>query len=114
DKKFADSEDGISLLTELARIVGARGRTAEVSNVLEAISGQDVRKGLLGLQEAVVLGLGGGLKQSGANLPEPNALPPASAKLLNSMFARVEATAIDGNISSEERARSIRLLGCRD
>src|SRR6185295_7436333 len=110
DAKFADTNEGKSFLTELARIVGARARTEEVSNVLEAISRQETRKGLSGLQESVVLGLGSGMKRSGAGLPAPDALPPASGKLLSSMFARAETKAIDAKCSPDERARSIRLF----
>jgi putative heme-binding domain-containing protein len=54
------------------------------------------------------------MKGSGSGLPEPDALPPSSAKLLSSMMARAETEAVDGERSPSDRAHSIRLLGCRE
>jgi putative heme-binding domain-containing protein len=64
------------------------------------------------LQEAVILGLGKGMKQSGAALPDAGSLQPLGAKLLSSMMSRAKSKAIDRTVVLSRRLQYIRLLGC--
>jgi putative heme-binding domain-containing protein len=111
DDKFAGSSEGVALLTQLSRIVGSRGRDPEVQRILQAVSENGIG---IRLRNAVVLGLGNGMKQSGAALPDPNSLPPLAAKFLGSLISRAESDAIDRKQESGKRLLAIQLLGCLD
>jgi putative heme-binding domain-containing protein len=112
DTKFAESSAGINVLTELAHIVGARNQAFQVSRVIVAVAEHEGGTQSRNTQRSVILGLGRGIKQSGASLPDPSSLPPSGAKLLGSLIRRAEAVALDRNARVSERLQSIKMLGC--
>jgi putative membrane-bound dehydrogenase-like protein len=112
DPKFAESAAGIGVLAELAHIVGARNHGPEISRLIVAVAEHDGRTQTRSIQKPVILGLGKGMKQFGAALPDPSGLPPAGAKLIQSLISRAESTALDRNARASDRLQSIKLLGC--
>src|SRR5262249_54820438 len=61
-----------------------------------------------------ILGLGKGLKQSSAVLPNPTDLPLAAARFLASLLARAESTAVNGNAGLGHRLQAVKLVGCQN
>ncbi len=112
DASFVESPQGISLLADLAHIVGARGSSPEVSRVIAAVAEHDTNPQTRSIQKPVILGLGKGLKQIGEPLPDASLLPSSSGKFISSLIARAESTALNRNASTSDRRQSINLLGC--
>src|SRR4029078_11571705 len=59
-----------------------------------------------------IVGLGKGLKQINKPLPDADRLPPASGKLISSLIAHAESTALNRSASTIDRRQAINLLGC--
>lgn len=112
DGKYAESPQGIGLLTDLAHIVGARNQAPEVSKLIVAVAEHDGSTQARSLEKSVILGLGKGLKQFGAALPDASRLPPSGANLISSLISRAESTALKRNARTSERLQSIQLIGC--
>ena len=112
DESFASSNEGVELLSQLAQIVGVRNHTDEVERLILSLAEDTSEIANSNFHDAAVLGLGGGLIQSGGRLPSPSVLPSIAASFLRSLVERAEATAL--NVDAEETARqqAIELLGC--
>jgi putative membrane-bound dehydrogenase-like protein len=112
DTTFAEGSDGIGLLTELAHVVGARNHSDEVSRVIAAMAAHSSSSRGLVMARLTMLGLGKGMKQSGAALPDSRSLPPGAARFVDSLVAGAKRAALKADAPTRERLQAIKLLGC--
>ena len=96
------------IVGELARVVAARGDTAEMQRVLAAASG-----GADAPFREIVLGLGEGLQRSGKTLRNVAAQGPAREQI-EGLLARALTAAADLNAAIGTRADAIRWLALDD
>jgi putative membrane-bound dehydrogenase-like protein len=107
DREFVASAAGIALLRQLARVIGARGQSAEISRVMSVMAAGPDMAG----REAA-LGLGEGLRHSGRKLTDYLAdLPRFAANWLERLLVKSAGLARDDNSSPDQRARAIALIG---
>lgn len=112
DEPFAAGAPGLELIQQLAAVVGARNRPAEVNDVLAAASSGAQRS----VQYRVSSGLGDGLKRSGKSLrrlfPESSTTP--AAKMVAGLLAEAQQAARDDKSSVTQRQQAVQLLGYDD
>ena len=102
---FVDRPEGRAWLGDLAALIGAEGRDAEVAAVVDRFAGEGVN---LALSRVVVLGLGRGFQRAGGSLRA--ALKGPAAKQLNTIFEQAARTA-QGDGMPAGRVEAIGLLG---
>jgi putative membrane-bound dehydrogenase-like protein len=103
DSTFADGP-GAVMVEQLATVVGARNRPAEVDRVLDAIAAcptADARRRL-------VLDLGSGLRRGSGRLPTEG---PHEA-MIRELIEQARKTAADSSASEPRRRQAAQLLGC--
>lgn len=110
DSAFATSKRGTEILSELAQTVGAQGKADEMFRVIEVISEQNSAIGNDG--STIILGLGKGLKQSGAALPDSSKLSQTGAEFINQLISRAESSVMDRTLPVKERQQAIEILSC--
>ena len=107
DREFSRRDESYAWRRELAFIIGAKNRPAEVQAVLSrAISLAGVSLAAAPqkrLQTALVLGLGDGLKLAGASLPSAN-------RLVAHLLESAAKTAVDEQADIAERQEALELL----
>jgi putative membrane-bound dehydrogenase-like protein len=99
---FRKTDAGLSFLEDLAAVVGARGQAKAIQRVRASIAARVAP----GETDRLVLGLGRGLRVSGAHLSADG--DPWLARL----FERSRASALDPGAPEALRIRSVLLLGC--
>lgn len=107
--ELAQRRDAASLVGDLATIVGARNRPAELAIALTAFGHLESASGQI--DQAFLIGLGKGLKRSGKRLTAGIAANvPAAASRIDHLLNRAKDSAADPRISEDERLAAIELL----
>ncbi|HWB11092.1 MAG TPA: PVC-type heme-binding CxxCH protein [Pirellulales bacterium] len=113
DGDFLAGKHAGPLVRDLAVVVGARDKPAEITATLDGLAKLDDGTGDLGT--ALLIGLGGGLKRSGKRLS--NDIVPvdsAPANRIDQLLHRAEQTAADGGAALDRRLTAIDLLSAAE
>ena len=111
DRSFRDSDDtegGRRLLEEIARLIGAQGRSdgiAELLRTIDAVSSGDRQLGTLLLRTA-----GEALSKTGSPLAE-RLSSGSTSELFSSMVAEAKEAALDESLPATQRSAAVRTLG---
>ena len=108
DRGFAADSGSVDLVRELAQMVGAGGKPAEMRRVIESAAAQPG-----GIFQVVLPAVGEGLKRSGKSLRVVE-LDAAARRAVDEALAGAARTAIDVNAAAEARASAVRLLAFDD
>lgn len=105
DVKFAASTASLDLVRELAQVIGARGKTAEMERAvasLRSLKDSTARR-------EVIVGIGDGLKRSGKSLRRAGFTGDA-AQVVNDLIGNASKIATDAQAPIEARTTAIWLL----
>jgi putative membrane-bound dehydrogenase-like protein len=105
DTQFAAGETAAVLFRELAQVIGARGKTAEMQRALASLRAA----GDTPARREIIAGVGDGLKRSGKSLRRAGFTGEA-ATVVNHLLDTAARTAGDPQSPVEARAAAIRLL----
>ena len=97
------------LLSQLAFIVGARGKTNETSAVIKQLSASPMTS-----RQKMMMSLADGFKRGGKGTFKFTGFDAATQSMFNSIFAEAEKTARNSHAKIPERARTIQLLAFAD
>ncbi len=104
DARFAIRPEARELIRELARIIGVRGKTAEIETVLLALTPGDVRH--TGPLNDVVTGIGDGFKRSGRSLRHAG-LTGNAAQVVETLLSNAARTAMDTDAPATARVAAV-------
>jgi putative membrane-bound dehydrogenase-like protein len=110
DEPYPKNVEGANLIESLAQIVGARNRAPEIGRLFDAVTDRARSDG--GIRERIVLGMGRGMKQTGARLTIPRTHQSTRDRFLSELFERAQTEAQDRSVPEAKRFRAIALLGC--
>jgi putative membrane-bound dehydrogenase-like protein len=103
DATFA-AGPGAAMVEQMATVVGARNRPAEVDRVLDAIAASPSAD----LRRRLVLDLGSGLPRGGGRLP----IAGSHERMIQDLIEQARKTATDSAASESQRRPAVQLLGC--
>jgi putative membrane-bound dehydrogenase-like protein len=110
DGPFVRAGSGTEIIEQLAQVVGVRNRPAEVRRLLNASVAP--LKTNPDLRQRFFLALGTGLKRAGGRLTIPHNVTTPADRMLLSLFADAEKTAVDERSAEAKRQQAIQLLSC--
>lgn len=110
DRVFIEKETGASLLSRLARVVGARNRPGEVQLVLNAAASHPNLTPNPWAQEIVVTGLAEGLNSARTTLADVKDKSPQVNQMLEDLLKQARSTAMDDQAEPERRLQAVRVL----
>ena len=109
DKEFRKSKAGLQILKQLSVVVGGRNRADEVKRLLEVVdltSSEEAN----GLEQAVIVGLGDGLRRSRSSLAHHVRESTPTATKISRLVDEASTTLAKSNTTSAQRIRSIEFL----
>ncbi len=109
DSGFASSSGGQQFLRQLALVVGGRNRKPEVVSVLKLIESSPGAKPAT-VRQAVLLGLGDGLRRSRSSLSQYVSESPTAAKMLSGLIDAARQTLANVSSTAKQRQKAIEML----
>ena len=106
---FLDREEASEWLSQLAKVVGARHKRAELSSLMRTAATHAALVNDPEAQQTIVTGLSEGLTVSGKSLAKLR-MSAAARRMVRDLMNRSESTAADSELDNEERVEAIRLL----
>ncbi len=116
DYQFSVSETGMSVLGEVAYVLGAKKEMAGLVRILDSLATSEwnTKQGKQ-LRQHVVSQLGGGLKRSGSSLIKiVSSKDSSGTKLLQGIISQAIQTAEGSNVKESDRLYAIRLISYTD
>ena len=112
DADYAGSDNGRSLLEQLAQMIGARHRPDEVNAVLETLATSPTTSGDSARQRQLLLAIARPLAQSGHVLSVDAERAPAGAELVAATVDEFRDVAADASAAEAQRRLAVGFLGC--
>ncbi|HEX4149873.1 MAG TPA: HEAT repeat domain-containing protein, partial [Pirellulales bacterium] len=115
DANFSSQPVGLSLLRELAFVVGASSKPSKTLTIFESLVALPTATGVEPLRASVVLGLGEGAKRSRTSVAEIiGSAPPPVHAMFDRLIADAARCAKDPAYSLAARLEAISLIGIAD
>ncbi|HQU42795.1 MAG TPA: c-type cytochrome [Pirellulales bacterium] len=112
DKDFVMGSEAPPLVRDLATVLGARNKPAEIAPVMEAFAKLGPKAA--GVASPLIVGLGNGLKRSGKKLADVVPAGSASAHRIHHLYESAQTLAADSTAASDPRLAAIELLATAD
>ena len=111
DKTFLERDEPQSMIRDLASVVGARNKPAEIGSLLAAFAKLDAESDI---DNGFIIGLGNGLRRASRRLADVMSADSPAARRLNRIYVMAESTAADAATGPDKRLAAIDLLATAD